>query len=183
MLLSWEVPVCVTPQFLCHRPDSAAKKKHIRTSPFILEQLNAHKCYKIKMMPNRYLAWWQGWRSGGPEEILILFIINVPSIVGAAGKLMETRCLFRLEVVELGLCVFGIPAEGHIERFKWTEKRKRQKKIKDRSGLIYGSTGRLNTLNFRRWQLHTRETKNKYQWPKGKGTRHKDSTQFKTFLW
>ena len=40
-------------------------------------------------------AWWQGrsW-GGGPEKIIVLLIIDVPSIVGAASKLVEARGLF-----------------------------------------------------------------------------------------
>lgn len=52
----------------------------------------------------------------GPEEILILLIIDIPSIVSAAGELMEARGLFRLEIVEFGFCVFGIPADGQTKQ-------------------------------------------------------------------
>lgn len=84
------------------------------------------KCLKIpSLMSGSYLvlcrcgvrARWQRWRvGGGPEEILVLLIVNVPGIVGAARKLVETRRLFRFGIVELELCVFGVPAHGQLER-------------------------------------------------------------------
>lgn len=53
-----------------------------------------------------------GW---SPKEVLVLLFVDVPSVIGAAGELVEAGGFFSLEIVELGLCVFGIPAEGHIE--------------------------------------------------------------------
>lgn len=75
-------------------------------------------------------AWWHRWRCWDPEEILILLIINIPSVIGAAGKLMETRSLFRLKMVELGLGVFGIPrGDRQIDRWNKLSKRLRIKKM------------------------------------------------------
>lgn len=86
------------------------------------------------MISYRYLALCghrlQGCRGGVPEEILVLLIVNVPSVVGATGKLMEARGLFRLEIVELGLCVFGIPAEGQ-SRDQTDRKREKDLRFKD----------------------------------------------------
>lgn len=61
----------------------------------------------------------QAWRYGrswrvGPKEILIILIIDVPSIVSAAGKLMEATGLFRFRIVKFGLCVLVIPEKGQI---------------------------------------------------------------------
>lgn len=67
---------------------------------------------------------WQGWRCGGSENNLSLLIINVPGIIGAASKLMETRGLFRLQSVELGHCVFRIPAEGQMDRWNQAYERR-----------------------------------------------------------
>lgn len=61
-----------------------------------------------------------GW---SPKEVLVLLFVDVPSVIGAAGELVEAGGFFSLEIVELGLCVFGIPAEGHIE----TSNRKKER--------------------------------------------------------
>lgn len=114
--------------------------KRITITHFISDRLNAHNCSVMKMVSCSYLvlcgrrvqAWWQGWSwGGGPEEILVLLIVNVPSIVGAAGKLMKARGLFRLEIVELGLCVFGIPAEGRMGRSNRQKKGKKDRILKN----------------------------------------------------
>lgn len=58
--------------------------------------------------------WW------GSQEVLILLLVDVPGIAGAAGKLMETRGLLGREVDHLRLRgVFGKSAE----REKKIEKR------------------------------------------------------------
>lgn len=78
---------------------------------------------------------------GGPEEILVLLFVDVPSIIGAAGELMEARGLFRLEIVELRLCVFGIPADGQIERLNRQKMRKKDGKIKNLMVSLMYDTG------------------------------------------
>lgn len=71
-------------------------------------------CYLVlhRVLARRSKGSWEG----SPAEIfLLLLIIDVPGIVGAAGKLMETAGLFRFNIVELWFCVFWIPAEVHME--------------------------------------------------------------------
>lgn len=60
------------------------------------------------------------------QEILLILIVDVPSIIGAAGELVEARGLFRLVIVELGVCVFGKTATERIKRSKTEKESKRQ---------------------------------------------------------
>lgn len=60
------------------------------------------------------------------QEILLILIVDVPSIIGAAGELVEARGLFRLVIVELGVCVFGKTATEQIKRSKTEKESKRQ---------------------------------------------------------
>ena len=84
------------------------------------------------------------------QEILLILIVDVPSIIGAAGELVEARGLFRLVIVELGFCVFGKTATEWIERSKSQKKTAKGRTIGEFIGVTRGSAGSQYTQNFRR---------------------------------
>lgn len=56
----------------------------------------------------------------GGQEVFVLLVVDIPGVVGAAGKFVETGGLLGLEVVEVGLKLrdfLGEPAQSRHVRW------------------------------------------------------------------
>lgn len=152
------------------------RKRHRRfEEEFVADrpQLHGNKSvfcsYLFVQRRGRVQAWWcRGSWGGSPTKVLILFIINVPSIVGAASKLVKAWSFFSLDIVDLGFCVFEIPAEKQKERLndadmhrrlihqhsQGRKMQKRQRGTNRRLTSVHTCTERMHARARRTWSMH-----------------------------
>lgn len=56
-------------------------------------------------------SWDGGGGLGDGQEVVLVLVLDVPGVVGAASELVETGGLLGLHMVQLGLGLFGVPEQ------------------------------------------------------------------------